>query len=182
MGEFYELLGLALSGYIELDDDFVTQVYEETGGHPFLTVKLLISFMDWLIATKRPISCLSPVRPELFTEFTRSNLDPITIVNNPNYEFFKGIASEHLSPLGRTSDPWLHSVYSALRGIALFSPDSLSLSLDDYTAVLAPDCVGVSPYELLSTAARANFLILQDGMVRPRIPLLARIASAVTTV
>lgn len=181
-GEFYELLGLALSGYIELDDDFVTRVYEETGGHPFLTVKLLISFMDWLIATKRPISCLAPVRPELFSEFTRSNLDSITILNNPNYDFFKGIASKHLSPLGRTSDPWLHSVYSALRAIVLCSPDSLSLSLDDYTAVLAPDCVGVSPYELLSTATRANFLILQDGMVSPRIPLLARIASAVTPI
>jgi hypothetical protein len=174
------LLRMAMSGHIELDDDFVTRVYEETGGHPFLTIKLLISFMDWLIAAKRPISCLAPVRPELFSEFTSSNLDPITILNDSNYDFFKGIAANHLSPLGRESDPWLHSVYSALRAIVLCSPDSLSLSLEDYMAVLGPDCVGTSPHELLSTATRANFLILQDGMVRPRIPLLARIASAVT--
>lgn len=181
-GEFYELLSLVLSGHIELDMDFVTRVYDETGGHPFLTVKLLISFMDWLIATKQPISRLSPVRPDLFAEFTEPNLDPTTILHNSNYDFFKGAVAKHLSPLGRKSDPWLHSVYSALRAIVLMSPDTLELSLDDYTELVAPDCAGTSPQELLSTATRANFLVLQDGVVRPRIPLLARIASAVTPI
>jgi hypothetical protein len=180
--EFYELLSMVLSGHIELDLDFVTRVYAETGGHPFLTVKLLISFMTWLIETRRPISCLAPLRPELFGEFIESNLDPITIQNDSNYAFFKWAAADHLSPRGRQSHPWLYSVYSALRAIALFSPDSLALPVDDYTTLLAPDCVGTSPMELLSTASRANFLVFQDGMVRPRIPLLARIASVVTPI
>lgn len=181
-GEFHELLNLVMEGHVELEDHFVACVYEQTAGHPFLTVKLLTSFMDWLIDNKRPVSCLNPVRGELFSEFTRSNLDPITILNNRNYDLFTNWATGFLSPLGRKTDPWLHSVYSALRAIALCSPDSLALSLDDYTCVLAPDCVGTSPQELLSTATRANFLTLSDSVVRPRIPLLARIAAAVTPV
>jgi hypothetical protein len=103
-------------------------------------------------------------------------------LNNPNYDLFTNWVTRHLSPLGRKSDPWLHSVYSALRAIVLCSPDSLALSLDEYTAMLAPDCVGTSPQELLSTATRANFLTFSDGIVRPRIPLLARIAAAVTPI
>ena len=179
-GEFYQLLQMVLSSHVELDDDFVTRIYGETGGHPFLTVKLLMSFMDWLIETKRPISFLAPVRAEYFDDFASSNLDRVSILRNPNYDFFRGIAADHLSPNARAEDPWLHSVYSALRGIALWSPDSLSLGIDDYVAMLEPDCVGMSPHELLGAAARANFLVLQNGQVRPRIPLLARIASAVT--
>jgi hypothetical protein len=181
-GEFHELLDRVMEGHIELDEHFVTSVYEETGGHPFLTVKLLVSFMNWLIDNKRPMSCINPVRAELFSEFTDVNLDPISILNNPNYDLFTNWVTRHLSPLGRKSDPWLHSVYSALRAIVLCSPDSLALSLDEYTAMLAPDCVGTSPQELLSTATRANFLTFSDGIVRPRIPLLARIAAAVTPI
>jgi hypothetical protein len=181
-GEFYELLSLVLSSHVELDMNFVTRVYAETSGHPFLTVKLLISFMNWLIEAGKPISCLAPLRPELFDQFTGSNLDLITILNDENYEFFRGVATEHLSPRGRRKNPWLYSTYSALRAIALFSPDSLELSLDDYTTLVTPDCVETTPRKLLSTATRANFLTFTDGMVRPRIPLLARIASAVTPI
>ncbi|MGD0066010.1 MAG: hypothetical protein ABSB76_21510 [Streptosporangiaceae bacterium] len=181
-GEFYELLSMVLSGHIELDMDFVTSVYAETGGHPYLTVKLLDSFMNWLIKTGKPISCFAPLRPELFAEFTGSNLESIAILNNQNYRFFKDAAAEHLSPDGRKTNPWLHAAYSALCAIALCSPDSLELSLDDYAASLAPDCLKPSPQELLKPAIQANFLTDQDGMVRPRIPLLARIAAAVTPI
>jgi hypothetical protein len=179
-GEFYDLMRNVMTRHFELDPDFVNSVYDETSGHPFLTVKLLISFMDWLIAGGRPVSLLSPVRPELFADFTRSGLNRTAILHNPHYDMFKAAASSHLSPEGRSSDPWLHSVYSAMRSLALSSPESLTLSLDDYVATAARDCVGTSPHELLSTATRANFLTFDGAVVRPRIPLLARIASAVT--
>jgi hypothetical protein len=179
-GEFYELLHKVMTRYVELDLGFVSRVYEETGGHPFLTVKLLVSFMDWLIAVRRPVSSLSPVRAELFSEFAEAGLSQTAILHNFRYDLFKAAASSHLSPVGRATDPWLHSVYSALRGLALFSPASLSLSLDDYVAMVSRDCAGTSPEELLSTATMANFLTFDGAVVRPRIPLLARIASAVT--
>lgn len=179
-GEFYELLGNVMTRHVELDPGFVNSVYEETGGHPFLTVKLLISFMDWLIAGGRPVSLLSPLRPELFAEFTHSGLNCTAILHNPHYDMFKAAVSSHLSPEGRSSDPWLHSVYSAMRSLTLESPDSLTLPLDDYVTTAARDCVGTSPHELLSTSMRANFLTFDGAVVRPRIRLLARIAAAVT--
>jgi hypothetical protein len=67
-----------------------------------------------------------------------------------------------------------------MRSLALSSPGSLSLSLDDFVDEAARDCVGTSPHDLLSTATRANFLTFDGTMVRPRIRLLARIAAAVT--
>jgi hypothetical protein len=179
-GEFYQLLQMVLSSHVELDDEFVTRINSETGGHPFLTVKLLVSFMDWLIQTRRPISVLAPLKAELFDDFASSNMNRVSILHNSHYAFFKGIAANHLSSADRARQPWLHSVYSALRNIALNSPSSLSMELDDFIAMIAPDCIATSPHELLATAQRANFLVLRDGYVRPMIPLLARIASAVT--
>jgi hypothetical protein len=179
MDEFQELLRKVMTSHVDLELPFVDQVYRETGGHPFLTVKLLVSFMDWLIAGKRPVSSVSPVRAELFSEFTESSLTYTAILHNSHYDLFKAAAASHLSPTGRASDPWLHSVYSALRGLALSSPDSLSLSLDDYVALVSRDQVAASPHELLSAATCANFLTFDEATVRPRIPLLARIASAV---
>jgi hypothetical protein len=177
--EFYQLLQMVLSSNVELDDDFVTRINAETGGHPFLTVKLLISLMDWLIQTRRPISVLAPLRAELFNEFASSNMNHVSILHNSHYEYFKGIAERHLSAVDRVKQPWLHSVYSAMRNIALNSPNSLSMELDEFIDMIVPDCVGTSPHALLATAERANFLVLHDGLVRPKIPLLARIASAV---
>jgi hypothetical protein len=179
-GEFDELLRTVMSRRFDLDPEFVNSVYEETGGHPFLTVKLLVSFMDWLIAEQRPVRQLSPVRAELLAEYARVGLSCTKILHNPHYDLFKAAASSHLSPEGRSSDPWLHSVYSAMRSLALSSPGSLSLSLDDFVDEAARDCVGTSPHDLLSTATRANFLTFDGTMVRPRIRLLARIAAAVT--
>jgi len=179
-GEFHELLRNVMTRHVELSPEFVNSIYQETGGHPFLTVKLLISFMDWLIAGRRPVSLLTPVQAELFEEFTRSALNRTAILHNPHYELFKEAASRHLSPEGRSSEPWLHSVYSAMRSLTLSSPGSLTLTLDDYVVNASRDCVGTSPHQLLSTATRANFLTFDGTFVRPRIPLLARIAAAVT--
>jgi hypothetical protein len=180
MGEFQELLRKVMTSHVDLELPFVDQVYLETGGHPFLTVKLLVSFMDWLIAANRPVASVSPIRAELFAEFAATGLTHTAILHNSHYDLFKAAAASHLSPSGRATDPWLHSVYSALRGLALSSPASLSLSLDDYVALVSRDHVAASPHELLSTATRANFLTFDGQAVRPRIPLLARVASAVT--
>ena len=96
--EFYELLHKVMTRYVELDLDFVGQVYEETGGHPFLTVKLMVSFMDWLIAMRQPASSLTPVRAELFSEFAHASLSQKAILHNFRYDLFKAAASSHLSP------------------------------------------------------------------------------------
>lgn len=178
-GEFYELVQKVMTSHAELDPAFVGELYAETGGHPFLTCKLLISFWDWLIATKRRTSVLWPVRAELFRAFTDASLDYSSIACNQNYDMFIKAAADHLSPGGRQQHPWLHSVYSAMRGLMLETPSTFSLPRGDFLALAERYCVGTSPENLLSTACHANFLIIDQGVVRPRIRLLGRIAAAV---
>lgn len=179
VGEFHQLVQKMMSSHVDLHPGFVDLVYGETGGHPFLTGKLLVSFWEWLIENQRPRSCLAPVTPELFLEFMALCLRHKAIAYNRHYEMFQKAAADHLSPLGREQEPWLHSVYSAMRTIVLSSPETFSLPLDQFITLAERTSVGTSPEDLLSTATRANFLMLDSGMVRPRIRLLGRIAAAV---
>ena len=116
-----------MSPHVRLDDDFVDAVYGETGGHPFLTGKVLIAFWDWMIEQRYPISALSPVRAELYYQFAAACLTPRAVSYSHHYDMFKRAASDHLSPVGREADPSLHSVYSAMRGLVLNSPSTFSL-------------------------------------------------------
>jgi hypothetical protein len=168
-----------MSSHVELDPDFVNCVYRETGGHPFLTGKLLVSFWDWLIKNKRPFSCLAPIRSELFLEFAGSSFDHTSIAYNHEYVMFQKAAASHLSPVGREREPWLHGVYSILRSLVLSSPETFSLPEGDFVRLAERDCPAIPPYELLSSGVRANFLTFEDGVVCPRIRLLGRIAAAV---
>lgn len=177
--EFHELVRKIMTGHVALDPEFVDQVFVETGGHPFLTGKLLVSFCQWLIDNQRPVSSLAPVKPELFLEFTASALGPVAVAHNHQYEMFRKAASDHLSPVGRDTEPWLHAVYSVLRNLVLSSPETFSVPLEQFAGLAERTSDLVSPEDLLSTASRANFLVYEAGKVRPRIPLLGRIAAAV---
>lgn len=179
VGEFHELVQKIMSGHVVLDPEFVDRVFAETGGHPFLTAKLLVSFGDWLIAQQRPWSSVDPVRPELFMEFSDARLKHAWVARNANYEMFRKAAADHLSPLGRMTEPWLHAVYSIMRSIALESRETFSVSIDQFAELASRTADLISPEDLLSTASRANFLVDESGEIRPRIPLLGRIAAAV---
>lgn len=50
--EFTQLLSYVLSDRLPFDASFATAVFEETSGHPYLTVNLMVDFCDWLIGTK----------------------------------------------------------------------------------------------------------------------------------
>ncbi|GAA3285681.1 hypothetical protein Dvina_38135 [Dactylosporangium vinaceum] len=177
-GEFFELIRKVMRD-AEFEPEFVTMVYGETGGHPFLTVKLLVAFMDWLIQGRYKVSDLNPVRADLFATFAKENLTRGQILRSKHYDFFQGAAEDHLSTVGRRKNRWLHDVYTVLRRIGLDSSTTMSCSETDYE-VLAERSGIHSPLRLLANACDANFLAFDGGTVRPRIPLLARIAAAVT--
>jgi hypothetical protein len=180
-GEFYELMAKVMTAHVELEPGFVSAVYRETAGHPFLTVKLMLTFMDWLIVKRHLMSELSPIRLGLFEEFLDTELRLARIAQNRHFAFFRYAAAEHLSPDGRREEPWLHSVYSALRLIGLSSPRTLAVPMGDFSRALTRSGGEIAAYDLLATASRANFLTMgDDELVRARIPLLARIAAAVT--
>lgn len=177
--EFEELLQKMMSSHVRLEDEFVDAVYEEAGGHPFLTGKMLVSFWEWLIEKRLPTSALSPARVELFRDFAAERLTPRAVAYSAHYDMFKTAASDHLSPLGRDHDPWLHSVYSAMRGLVLNSPGTFSMPEGQFEQMVERYSAPMSPQELLASAARSNFLTLEHGLVRPKIRVLARIAAAV---
>ncbi len=178
-GEFYELMTKIMTKHVKLDSDFVTLVHNETAGHPFLTVQLMRFFMAWLIEGRRSMSALSPIRPELLVEFTDSQLTRKKIAMTDHFRLFTNAAAQHLSAKGREKDPWLAAVYHALRTLALDSPDSLSLGLDDFVTVAPGFDENAAGYNLLATGARANFFAFDDHCFGPRIPLLAKIAASV---
>lgn len=179
LDEFEELLQKMMSSHVRLEQEFVDAVYAETGGHPFLTGKMLVAFWDWLIEKRFPTSALSPARADLFNDFASERLTARSIAYNERYKMFKRAASDHLSPLGRVKDPWLHSVYSAMRSLVLNSPATYAIPETQFEEMAERYSSSMSPHELLASASQANFLTLEDGLVRPKIRVLARIAAAV---
>lgn len=179
MSEFEDLVRKIMTGHAVPDPEFVDLIFAETGGHPFLTAKLLVSFWDWLIENHHPMSVLSPVRPELFVQFADTCLGYTSVAYNEHYTMFQRAAADHLSQDGRTQHPWLHAVYTVLRNLVLSAPDTHSVPLDQFAALAERTGDLVRPAVLLTTASRANFLVHDNGTVRPRIPLLGRIAAAV---
>lgn len=181
LGEFYELMGRVMTAHVKMDPEFVNAVYRETSGHPFLTVKLMLTFMDWLIRKQRLMSDLAPIRAELLQECLAEELQLSRIARNHHFTFFRNAAAEHLSMQGRQTEPWLGSVYGSLRLIGLSSPETLSVTLNDFTQSVERAGGAFSPDDLLASASRANFLsITDDEYIHPQIPLLARIAASVT--
>ena len=167
--ELEELLEKMMSPHVRLDDDFVDAVYGETGGHPFLTGKVLIAFWDWMIEQRYPVRRFPRYAPSCTTSSqppaSRRGLSRTATTTT----LFKRAASDHLSPVGREADPWLHSVYSAMRGLVLNSPSTFSLPESQFEEMAERYSTVMSPRELLASAERANFLTLQNGLVTPKV-------------
>ena len=179
--EFSLLLDKVLSGSIEYESSWADAVFGETAGHPFLTVNLLVSFIDWLIVKKYSTSS-GPLTADQFTEFASSELQPRRIRENREFEFFHQVASAAVSEEGARNTPWLHCVYLLLQTFALEAPKTLSLSTAQAEQALDRAGIegrfGLNPGSLMRNAALANFLDTStEGTVRPRIPLVSRIAA-----
>lgn len=165
------------------DSSFADQVYDETGGHPYLTVKLLTVFVDFLIERKTAAGSLFLVGSD-FQEFKDNKLNRRRLAQEPAYAFFREAVAEATSPDCRAYAPWLFCVYSLLRAVGRDSPDTLSMSpagLADLFRTMHLDSLGFSPDELLGSASQANFFEEAGGAVKARIPLLARIAAVSRT-
>ena len=179
--EFTQLLRKILSNRVDFDESFADRVFVETSGHPYLTVNMMVDFVDWLIKVKRPLTSFSSSDISAFahTMFRRNSIS-IT----KEYSFFRDAAiRQALSSRGRRRNPWLYSVYSILRNIAIQNPESFVCTRGEFEELvsrLGMEDVGITPDYLLTTGMQANFFTSNERSVAPRIRLLARIA-AVTT-
>jgi hypothetical protein len=174
--EFAGLLGKVLTQHVGFDGAFCDAVFEETSGHPYLTVKALIGFFDWLIRRKRPISELEFVQDD-FRSYSAVQLKPEQLGLSDNYSFFRNAIAEAMGDYGRNDNPWLALIYSVMREIAQDSPDTFRVSRADFNEIVYKlGDRGISPADLLQAGVAANFFSLRLDTVQPRIRLLGRLA------
>ncbi len=99
---------------------------------------------------------------------------------SPEYSFFREAVGEALSAEARSTTPWLHAIYSCIRGVARASPETFSCRRTDFEAIVErahlPE-IGWNADLLLSTGSQANFLAYDDDEVWPKITLLARLTA-----
>jgi hypothetical protein len=177
-GEFTELLTRVLTDRVTFEAHFADEVYRQTSGHPFLTVKLLVCFVEWLIERKRPVGDLR-LRAEDFNAFTKDKVTVQELSLNYEYVFFREAISEAISVSGKKESPWLYAVYRALRGLALEYPSTLSCTRSEFAWLITELGLaetGFTSDYVLSTGTQSNFLAYDDARVWARIPLLARLA------
>ncbi|HEX6183064.1 MAG TPA: hypothetical protein VFZ44_04065 [Pyrinomonadaceae bacterium] len=179
--EFYNLLGKILTNRVTFDDSFANAVYLETGGHPWLTVNLLVDFFDWLIQCERPVGALN-LTSEDFDMFASVRLTTEYIGTCTEYLWFREVISEALGEYARDWTPWLHAVYLIMRRIIEENPERIACSRSRFSELVKElklqQNFGYTADYILSTAIPSNFLWLRGDEVLPRIRLMARISLA----
>lgn len=177
-GELFELVRKVLTDRVSLDPSFVDALAREAGGHPYLTVNLLVEFVEWLIEKNRTVSSLQ-LDSDDFDKFAKVGLAPDNVSVSPEYRFFREAVSEALSSRARALTPWLHAVYTCLSGIARRDRETLKCPRGEFMDIVEraqlPE-IGLDANLLLTTAQQANFLDFDEDYVWPRILLLARLS------
>lgn len=179
--EFTQLLSYVLTEKLPFDASFATAVFEETSGHPYLTVNLMVDFCDWLIGNRFRIS-EERLSGQQFENFVKDRLTAAALKRSPHYEFFHGQMAEYLSEQARTDEPWLHAIASILKLLASKHPRNFECPFASYEQWAAPFGAEarMTAARLLSTGSQANFLKDKGGRVSPGIRLLARLAGSAT--
>ena len=177
--EFKQLLRKVFQTRSTFDDNFSEAIYKETSGHPFLTINLLIDFVDWLIEKNRPTNDLRfSIRD--FERFAQDRLNDAYIDQSPHYQLFRTFISEALSEESQKEHPWLYSIYAVLQRMSQINPESFSLTKLEFEHLVRD--LGIerrfhfSPAYLLSSACQSNFLSVKENSVQPGVRLLARIS------
>lgn len=180
-GEFGQLVAKVFTERIDCDPGFLGSLHDETAGHPFLTVNVLCSLVDWLIDQKRPYRGLRLNQGD-FAEFRNARLQPGHLTIDRDYDFFRSVAKDAMGRRGYDVNPWLFTVYWVLREISGGGTDDLSVKRSDLAGLLeripAPGPLS-EPSEILQTASRANFLRYDEDRVWVRIRTLGQLAAAV---
>lgn len=176
-GEFVDLLNRILSDRLPFEPSFADAVFRETAGHPFLTAKCLVEFVDWLIESRRPVRSRLLSASD-FEEFEHVGLTDRKVSESNEYVFFREAAAEAMSSDGRTANPWLFAIYSVVQAIGRRYGGSCSRDqLDHIVREIGAEELGLSSSDILRTATQSNFLVVHADVVKPRIRLLGRITT-----
>lgn len=180
--EFATLVSRILGENMRVADSFIEAVYQETKGHPYLTVNILVDFCEWLMESTS-FELGSELGGHNFVDFSRERLDLVVLRNSPHYRLFHKMLAEFSSERSRAQEPWLYSVTSILRDIVKRHPRRMSCSLAAFDAIAKPyeDLARAPSRQLLASAAMANFFSESNGTVSAGIPLMARLAATATS-
>lgn len=177
--EFSQLLSYVLGEKLPFDASFAAGVYDETSGHPYLTVNLMVDFCDYLIGNRYRLG-EAALTGQQFADFTRDRLAAAALKRSPHYEFFHGQMAEYLSEQARGDEPWLCAIANILRTLATKHPRNFTCAFSSYEQWAAPigAAARMSAARLLTTGAYGNFLRDTSGQVSAGVRLLARLAGA----
>lgn len=176
-GEFSELVDKVFQGRLQYTAGFVDELFAEVSGHPWLTVNVLVEFVDWLIEQGR--STRDQVHGEDFVRFRGEKLENGDIGLRPELGFFRDYISRNMSVRGFSSNPWVYAIYWVLHGLG-----EGQLSKNQFRqlveSVPQPKPGLIRPWnELLMQGAKANFLSFDGEAVRAKIRVLGRLAASV---
>lgn len=178
-GELSEFLGKVVGQKLSFDSGFADAVFDLTGGHPYLTVNLMVDFIDWVIVKKLPGKNLR-FKKEHLECFCAERLVNGKCMKSPEYEFFRNAIAEAIGIYGKESNPWLYVVYRVLQRISAM-PDMqcTEAEFENICTELDVNGFGMNSMDILRTADMANFLQLRDEVVSPKIRLLGYISVGV---
>ena len=178
--EFEDLVDKILTDAWSPTSKFLDEVFKETAGHPFLTVNVLVSFVDWLIARKVKVKDIR-FDVEAWMGFLGSELSTSKIAINSEYQFFLEAAADAMSRLGRDSSPWLWAMYHSMKVFAVACGATGVMRIDAFVELYRRNGLeisGVPPEEILRTGSDTNFFRVSNESVTICIPLLGRISQA----
>ena len=119
----------------------MTRIYSETGGHPFLTVKLLVSFMGWLI--ERGANMVSRAgKSRAFDDFASSNLDSCDRCRELALRALQRNRGRPLRPIGRAGKALAALGLFRIAGHSARSPELPLPGIDDYVRCSRPTALG----------------------------------------
>jgi hypothetical protein len=180
--EFSSLVQRVLQEMVQVEPALIDRLHAETGGHPFLTVNLLRDFCDWLIE-KRTRANKRNLTFDDFDRFAPERLVPKALNICQEYGIMRDFLKSVLATPQKQSSRWVHTVVSAMRLLVDGDPVGMACPIEDLCARLERH-PGRSHFlddllEVITSATQANFLRIDGNIVRPRIPLLARIAQPI---
>ena len=175
-GEFAELIGRVFGGRLEFSSGFANELFEEVAGHPWLTVNVLVAFVEWLI--ERRWSASDAVDDHDFVRFREAKLDNGGVALQPEFAFFRDYITRNMSTRAFKTNPWVYAVYWILHYLGEGSVDK-----DGFRALVdrvpKPNGREIRPWtEILMQAAMANFLSFDGESVSSRIRVLGRLAAS----
>ncbi|MBA2079838.1 hypothetical protein [Rhodanobacter sp. PCA2] len=178
--EFNQFLRNVLSPRLPFTAPFADAVYQETNGHPYLTVNLMTDFCDWLIV-KQAHYPGEGLQAHTYKDFARECLTVGRLARSPHYGLFQNMLAEYLGEQCCHDTPWLYAITGIVRDIAQAHPQKLRCTAMAYRGIAAKYTLAtnIMPDRLLAQAKFANFLREHGGQVLLGIPLMGRLAASV---